>query len=223
MMRQGLRLIVVAAVLAYGRPAAAEMLEFGPDLGEAGWSIVGFAGVPPASFRAADRKTLRVSTDASAGMLWRRVDEPLRKASAALWRWRVSEGVVPTDLSKRGADDRALAVYFVFGAAADFTRGPLALLGSPSVTVLVYVFGGDKPRGAIVPSPHMGKRGKFIVLRPADAQKGAWFDENVDLAQDYARAFGVQSPLLLAVAISSDSDDTRGRNRAELRDLVVGR
>ena len=119
--------------------------------------------------------------------------------------------------------DRALGVYFVFGGAADSTKSPLMLLGSPTVTALVYVFGGDKPRGSVLPSPHMGARGRFIVLRPADAQRSTWFGESVDLAKDYMRAFGRRPPLLIAVAISSDSDDTSGRNRAKLRDLTINK
>jgi hypothetical protein len=135
----------------------------------------------------------------------------------------VVEGVPPTDLTKRGFADRAVGVYFVFGTAADATKPPLALLGSPAVTALVYVFGGDKPRGSVLPSPHMGARGKFLVLRAADAQKGIWFDESVDLARDYARAFGMLPTFLLAIAISSDSDDTGRRNRARLHGLMVER
>jgi hypothetical protein len=47
-------------------------------------------------------------------------------------------------------------------------------------------------------------------------------NENVDLVSDHVRAFGQQPSLLLAVAISSDSDDTRGHNRTRLRDLRLG-
>jgi hypothetical protein len=68
----------------------------------------------------------------------------------------------------------------------------------------------------------MGARGKFIVLRPADAKKGVWFEESVALTKDHMRAFGVPPGLLLAIAISSDSDDTRTRNHAELESLRVG-
>jgi hypothetical protein len=156
-------------------------------------------------------------------LLWRTVSDALHHARLVGWRWMVTEGVSPTDLTKRGVDDRALGVYFVFGTAADATKRPLALLGSPSVTALVYVFGGDKPRGSMLPSLHMGARGRFIVLRPADASRGFWFDETVDLAKDYARAFGTLPSLLLAVAVSSDSDDTGRRNRATLRELGISK
>jgi hypothetical protein len=164
---------------------------------------------------------LEVTTDAAAGLLWGALGGALRHGRAARWRWRVYEGVPPTDLTRRGADDRALGVYFIFGERTDAAQGPLAVLGSPSVCALVYVFGGNRPRGEIVPSPHMGARGKFIILRPADASKGVWLDERVEIAKDYVRAFGRPPPLLLAVAISSDSDDTRMRNRALIEAFAI--
>ena len=134
----------------------------------------------------------------------------------------MQEGVAATDLAKRGADDRAIAVYFVFSDRPAGARGPMELLSSPYVTALVYVFGGDKPRDSVIPSPHMGERGKFIALRPADANKQVWFDEKVDLAPDYRRAFGRPMPTLIGVAISSDSDNTHARNRSSLQNFVIG-
>jgi hypothetical protein len=89
------------------------------------------------------------------------------------------------------------------------------------VTALVYVFGGDRQRGAVLPSPHMGPRGKFVVLRRADAAKAVWHSEQADFAVDYRRAFGKAPDMLLAVAVISDSDDTRTRNRAEIEALSL--
>ena len=216
-------LFVLALPFAFPHPVNAEPLDFGPNLSRSGWVVVRFPRIPPASFRAADRSTLEVSTEAAAGLLWRRMREARHQGRLANWRWMVTEGVPPTDLTRRGKDDRTLGVYFIFGIAADASKAPLALLASPSVSALVYVFGGDKPRGSMLSSPHMGARGRFIILRPADAQKGAWFDETVDLAKDYARAFHSPPPLLIAIAISSDSDDTSRRSQATLRSLAIGR
>ena len=140
----------------------------------------------------------------------------------ARWRWRVDEGVVLTDLTKRGFDDRALGVYFVFSDRPDVPKSPMAIFDNASVTALAYVFGGDKPRGTVVESPHMRRRGKFIVLRAADAPKHVWYDESVDLAQDYLHIFGKPLPNLIAIAIESDSDDTQDRNHAELQNFIVG-
>ena len=137
-------------------------------------------------------------------------------------RWRVDEAVAATDLTKRGADDRAIAIYFVFSEQPGATISPMQTLASPTVTALVYVFGSDRPRGSVIASPHMGERGKFLVLRPATAPRRVWHDENVDLTGDYARTFGRNMPALIGIAISSDSDDTHGCNRAVVQNMVIG-
>jgi Protein of unknown function (DUF3047) len=203
--------------------ATAEELIFGPTLEQAGWTQVNFPGIPSASFRIIDASTLEITTDAAAGILWRALESASPLPRLAHWRWRVDEGVPPTDLTRRGADDRALGLYFVFGTGSDATKGPMALLRSSSVSALVYVFGGDKSAGEVIPSPHMGVRGKFVVLRPATSLKRTWFDEHVDLHHDHVRAFGRPPPLLLAVAIFSDSDDTHTRNRVRIKSLVIER
>ena len=200
-------------------PAVAEALHFGPGL--AGWTAVGFPGIAPAHFAAIDDATLSIATDQAAGMLWHPLSGTTQHARTARWRWRVDVGVAPTDMTRRRADDRAIAIYFVFSDRPELANGPLEILASSTVTALVYVFGGNVPRGSVIASPHMGERGKFIALRPADAGKRVWYDERVELAPDYARAFGRPLPVLIGVAISSDSDDTRARNRASVQALVV--
>lgn len=122
-------LVLLAAPFVLDRSAAADPRNFGPDLSRSGWVVVSFPRIPPASFVPIDSSTLEVSTDASAGLLWRPIDGPLRRARVASWRWTVTEGVPPTDLTQRNLDDRALGVYFVFGTATDATKTPLALLG----------------------------------------------------------------------------------------------
>jgi hypothetical protein len=213
-------LLGAIALLANPRAHAGE-LGFGPDLDKAGWRAISFFGITAASFKATSASGLEVSTDSAAGLLSLTLERSHWQVRKARWRWRVRQGAPATDLAMRGADDRALGVYFVFGTAEDASKSPMALLGSASVTALVYVFGGDKPRGRLLPSPHMGERGKFIVLRPADAPKSVWFDEEVDVGADHVRAFGRPAPLLLAVIIMSDSDDTRTRNRADIEALTL--
>jgi Protein of unknown function (DUF3047) len=202
---------------------AADELYFGPDLTASGWTVVKYPRIRPAGFRARDPDTLDVATDASAGMLWRALTPELRDVHKAKWRWRADAGVGPSDLAIKGADDRILAVYFIFGREQDIGAAPMRMLASSSATALAYVFGSDKPRATIVPSPHMGDRGKFIILRPANTAKRTWYDESVDLLGDYAQAFNHTLPIPIAVAISSDSDDSKGRNRASISKFAVER
>jgi hypothetical protein len=62
------------------------------------------------------------------------------------------------------------------------------------------------------------------VLRPADSPTGQWFEERVDIAQDYREAFGEDPPDPTQVAISADTDDTGSTSRGFVADLAfVGR
>jgi hypothetical protein len=202
--------------------AHSEAIRIGRDLAASGWKVVTFPGIPAATFRGTGSDTIEVATLAAAGLLWHAMEKPRQRIGKAQWSWQVEEGVAPTDLTQRGKDDRILAVYFVFGDKTDASKTPMEILSSSSARVLVYVLGGDRPRGSVLPSPHMGPRGKFIILRPADAPRDQWLTENVDLVSDYVQVFGGLPSHLLAVAISSDSDDTRGRNHARLRGLWAG-
>jgi hypothetical protein len=213
---------LIGATALFAASARAETITFGPALERAGWNVVSYPRIKPAIFHAENDTTLDVAADSAAGLLWHPVDATLRDARTAQWRWRVDEGVGPTDLTRRGRDDRALAVYFIFGAVDDLGKSATRLLASHSVRTLVYVFGGNAPRDAVLPSPHMGERGKFVILRSGNAPRGTWFEERVDLGSDYMRAFDSAPDLLLAIAVSTDSDDTGGRNRARLTDFKIG-
>ena len=164
-------------------------------------------------------RQLDVVSDGTVSLVWRPVDPDLRNATKASWRWRVTEGVEATDLTRKGGDDRNLALYFVFvdeeTAARLNPSNARRLLRNDSTRALIYVWGGAHARGDILPSPyHPGLRSK--VLR--NGAEGT-FAESVDLAADYRRAFGETPGVLVGLGVSADSDDTDGRVRASIADL----
>ncbi|MHA6326031.1 DUF3047 domain-containing protein [Roseivivax sp. CAU 1753] len=166
--------------------------------------------------------SMSVVSDGTVSIAYRPLAESAWGARAAQWAWSVTDGVPATDLTQKGGDDRNLALYFVFLPEADakalqgasITR----LLNEDAIRALVYVWGGDHARGDVLPSPYLGDRGKTVVLRGSGT--GAHM-ENVDLAQDYARAFGGTPGALVGIAVSGDSDDTETRIDARLSDLAV--
>ena len=167
--------------------------------------------------------TLSITSDGSVSLAYRRVPEALWGSTRAAWSWSVTQSVPATDLSKKGGDDRNASLYFVFlptaeaqalGATADVRK----LLQSDSARVLLYVWGDARKRGASLPSPYLGKRGRTIVLRSAGTGS---FAESVDLAADYKRAFGGSVGALVGLAVSADSDDTSSAIRASVSGLKV--
>jgi len=206
--------------LAKGPGMAGGMIfRFGPDLSN--WRHVTFPRRPGAVFKSQDAATLVVQTKAGVGLLWRPVPAWASAASKARWRWRVTHGVGSTDLTKRGGDDRALAVYFAFAEKGADGSDLMNLLRQERGYVLIYVWGGAARPGMMLPLPYFNGRGRTVVKRSADTPNGVWFNEEADIRGDFRRAFGNSAGTLVAVAVSSDSDDTGDSNLAALADLCI--
>lgn len=219
-----LPLSIAAALVAVLAPSRAAELRFGDDLHAEGWRNLTFRKHAATQYRAV-AGDLAIVAERSSSMLYRPLAGARLSPRSARWEWRVDEGVRATDLTKKGGDDSALALYFIF--ADEKTARRLAsrkasmpgMLGARSTTTLVYVYGGAA--AGPFESPYVPGRNWSTVLQPATSARGIWVAESADLAADHARAFGKAPERLIAVGISSDSDDTQGRNVAFLRALSV--
>ena len=197
-------------------PAAAGAMDIRFD---GGWTEQRFSLFSSNTFEQAG-EVLRVASEGTVSLLWTPLPEPLWGARRASWRWEAEAAPPPTDLTRRGGDDRALALYFLFlpRAQAEAARDAdvSELLDAQDARILMYVLGGDHPRGASLPTPYLGARGRTLVLRPAGT--GAW-SESVDLAADHRRVFGAAPGSLVGLAVSADSDDTDATAIAALSEL----
>jgi hypothetical protein len=230
MIRQALFAATALATLALPLDSARASpvpVAFGPSLEQAGWEAITFRWLSETQYAATDVNTLSVVAEGSSSVISRRLPEQAFDATRASWRWRVDEGVPATDLSRKGGDDRALAIYFAFAperdraGAAEGRASLRNLLLTGRGKLLVYVWGGEGARGEILQNPYTPGSGVYIIQRPAETATGSWLSEEVDLHADYARAFGGEAGVLVGVAVASDSDDTRSRNVAAIADLIV--
>ncbi|MGJ8604390.1 MAG: DUF3047 domain-containing protein [Marivita sp.] len=166
--------------------------------------------------------SVSVASNGSVSLAYRPLPQSYWGANAASWSWSVQEGVPATDLRQKGGDDRNLALYFVFvpESEAQALQGASVrqLLTNDAARVLVYVWGGAHDRGAVLGSPYLGNRGKTVVLRGAGTGSA---NETVNLARDYANAFGGGETALVGIALSGDSDDTDTRIRASVSGLNI--
>lgn len=168
-------------------------------------------------------ETLGIRSAGSVSLAWTSLSQAEWGARAASWNWTVEQSVPPTDLSLKGGDDRNISLYFVFlpedQAAAMQGAGIRSLLGNDQVRVLQYVWGGNHGRGQVIASPYgPAGQGATVALRQAGTGSNS---ETVDLARDYATAFGGTPGALVGLAVSADSDDTNSEIRAALGGLVL--
>lgn len=209
-----IRIAALALALA-AAPAAAQPVAF-----DGAWQENGLLRLRTNDY-ALQGDRLGVVSNGTVSILYRRFGpgDP-RMADRASWDWAVQRSVPATDLTRKGGDDRNLAVYFVFvpeGEAAALEGQPLRrLLNAQSARVLVYVWGGQAAAGSVLPSPYLGDRGRTIVLQPAGTGQA---QASVDLSADLQRAFGSRPGVLLGVAVSADADDTDSRVEASVANL----
>jgi len=164
-------------------------------------------------------RNLSMVSDGSVSIAWTRVGQGDWGATSASWNWTVEQSVPATDLSRKGGDDRNISLYFVFvpesEAAGLAGAGIRSLLGRDDVRVIQYAWGGNHSRGQVIKSPY-GKGGVTIPLRQAGTGSHS---ERVNLASDYAKAFGGTPGALIGLAVSGDSDDTDSVIRAAIGSL----
>ena len=221
-LRRALIAAIVACAAAPG--VRAEALDAG--LAAAGWQVLRFGSGPPTQFRREPGGAIAVAADGGVAFLFR----PLAAGEAApqlTWRWQVAAAPPPSDPASAGRDDRPLAVHVFF---ADVRSGILdgmrrtlrrQLLGAPfGGRLITYMWGGTAPAGTRLANPHLPSDARIVVLRDATAPLGTWQVERVDVAADYAAAFGAAAPSPTHVAISADADDLGGRSLGRIADLA---
>lgn len=168
-------------------------------------------------------QNLGLVSDGSVSIAWTRLGPANWDTDGASWTWTVEQSVPPTDLSRKGGDDRNISLYFVFvpESMAPSLEGAniRALLGNEAVRIIQYAYGGNHARGQVIPSPY-GPDGQGVTIALRQAGTGS-YNENVDLAADYARAFGGEKGALIGLAVSGDSDDTDSMIRAALGNLTL--
>ncbi|KIN71231.1 DUF3047 domain-containing protein [Sulfitobacter guttiformis] len=166
-------------------------------------------------------KNLGLVSDGSVSIAWTRVAQGNWGSSGASWNWSVDQSVPATNLASKGGDDRNISLYFVFvpesKAAALEGANIRSLLGNTDVRIIQYAWGGNAKRGQVIPSPY-GPSGQGVTIALRQAGTGS-HSENVDLAADYARAFGGTKGALVGLAVSGDSDDTKSVIRAAIGNL----
>lgn len=204
-----------------------------PRLGP-GWRVVGWPDqrMPLTRYAAESvdaRLALRLEARASYGNLVHAVpaQAPPRTVS---WAWRMQQPNPTADLRHKPGDDAAAKVCLGFDMAlrqVPFVERTLLRLARsrsaealPAAT-LCWVWGGPETPGGVVENAY-SRRVRYIVLRTAADPSGQWFTETRDVAADFRRAFGDESPdtpALMTVIVAADADNTGASTVAHVTDL----
>lgn len=217
------RLIVSLVALLIGgvsSPAGVARFSSGtPGALPAGWHEQRLGHAGPTHYRLVQdegRVALEADSRAAASALVADVDAAAATASGLEWSWKIDHVLPGARWGRRGGDDFPARVFVIFaGDAAMPLSNPLT---SDKVRVLNYVWANDGDAGRMRASPYAGNV-MMIAVEAGPARAGAWVTERRDILEDFRRAFHAVPPPVRAVAVMTDTDNTRTRETTLYGDI----
>lgn len=159
---------------------------------------------------------LKAITDSSAsGIVFQRIFN-VNNYPNVEWKWKVSNVYDKGNAKSKQGDDYPLRVYIIFEyepeaagilEKAKYNAAKLLYGEYPPHSSLNYIWANKDHRERIITNTYTSKA-KMIVLRSGKRNVGKWVTENINILQDYKKAFGKKPPGRASVAIMSDSDNT---------------
>ncbi|MDZ7696235.1 MAG: DUF3047 domain-containing protein [Deltaproteobacteria bacterium] len=170
---------------------------------------------------------LRAEGDGSASALVYQSNFNVYDYPMAKWRWKVENIYQNTDPETKSGDDYSLRIYILFRynpEMADFfdkVKYGLAktLYGEyPPHSTLSYVWANSEEQDTIITSPYTD-RARLVALKKGNGKTKTWQDEEVNILEDYRKAFQEDPPALASIAVMNDSDNS-GQKSVSFLDYI---
>lgn len=184
------------------------------------WRPLDFPKIPKRSIYTVetqgDQHYLKAASNGSASGLVYKKEFNVYDYPRIRWRWKVDNVYRNWDGSTKQGDDYPIRVYVVFkydperaGFLDKITYESAKLIYGeyPPYSSLNYVWASKAYPERILTSPYTD-RAKMVLLEQGEAKVGVWVSEEVNVIEDYERAFGIKPPPTASLAIMNDSDNT---------------
>ena len=154
------------------------------------------------------------SKDAASGIFYHIKFDP-KKNPMASWKWKVLRFPKKGNNSNEGGDwveqDDYAARFYVIFPKLNFHRSK----------ALEYVWDKSLPVGTIKTSPY-SENIKIIVIESGKRHFKKWVFEERDIYEDFKSAFGTEPGKVGAIAIMTDTDNTKSTAEANYDEIKVG-
>jgi hypothetical protein len=159
---------------------------------------------------------VKASSSRSASGLVRRIRIDPKKYPVVSWRWKISKIYSKGDITQKKRDDYPARIYIIFGNDAKPStfikkakrRAYRLLYGEyPPSGAINYIWANNTPEGTIASNPY-AIQSKMIVVQSGENKVNTWIEEEKNVYEDYKKIFGNEPPMISAVGIMTDTDDT---------------
>jgi hypothetical protein len=132
------------------------------------------------------------------------------------WRWKVDNIYKKGNSLEKSGDDYPIRVYIFFkyepekasfGERIQYGLAKAFYGKYPPYSSLNYIWESRRQENNMVISPY-AQESMMIILEAGEENVGKWKEEDINIIDDYHKAFGKDPPSIASIAVMNDSDDT---------------
>ena len=147
------------------------------------------------------------------------------------WRWKIDGVIEKGDAKTKKGDDYPIRIYVAFEydpvAAGIFERAQYAAVKAlygkyPPHSSLNYIWANRQYNEDILISVYTD-RSRMVLLQKGDAYSGTWVSEDINIIEDYEKAFGEKPPARATIGIMADTDNTGAEATSYIDYIMVYR
>lgn len=154
-------------------------------------------------------RVLQAQSDASASGLYKRQRIDLFETPYLNWRWRIEKRPSGLPEREKSGDDYAARVYVVLSGGWAFWK----------TRAINYVWSGSQRKESVWPNAFAGDNAMMMALRDPEDRLATWHVERRNVLKDLQSLYGEQIRYIDAVAIMTDTDNSRGAAKAVYGDI----
>lgn len=178
------------------------------------WETKVFVGNTQYSImRMGNENVLQASSQSSASGLVKKIKVDLTKYPFLNWCWRVDKPLPALDERKKTGDDYAARLYIVISGGWAFWQ----------TKAINYVWSSQAKVGDSWPNAFAGDHAIMFALRSNTDKSGTWYIEKRNLRADLKQLLGQDYRSIDAVALMTDTDNTKGSAIAYYDDIYFSR
>lgn len=199
-------LLLLTATLSSASITRIDVLKL-PDINA--WEKQVFSGVTSYELHEIDgRQVLKAISKQSASGLVREIEVDLTKTPYMNWSWKVDSILSDVEETKKSGDDYAARVYVVISDGFFFWQ----------TRALSYVWASKQAKGSTWQNAFTGKA-TMVAVESGEDSVGEWVEEKRNVLDDINNLLGIDATRIDAVAIMTDTDNSRQSATAYYGDI----
>ncbi len=154
-------------------------------------------------------QVLKAESHAGASGLFKEQRIDLQKTPYLNWRWRIDNRLIGVNEKSKSGDDYSARVYVIVSGGWAFWK----------TKAINYVWSSGLEKGSVWANAYAGKSAMMISVRSKADKTQAWYQEKRNILNDLKEQFGSDIRYIDAVAIMTDTDNSKGNAVAYYADI----